>query len=338
MFLSVIISCHNCKPYIKKLLTSIVIQNFDDVEVIISDDNSTDGFMEEVNKFNALLNIKYFKTDKHKIHCPGNTRRDGLRHATGEWVTFIDHDDYFAPEAFKIVYGAIQSLTPEQQSASFVFSKIAQVTTEGQYINTLDAPTWLHGNFYKRSFLLENDINFKEDHFGNEDLYFNNQVYTYLEALNIPRIDIDASLYNWVANTESLSNTAIQGTDCTYTEKYFKDYIYSNSEPMFMIYQKIPKMRDSALKKLIDALLLGYFYYERAIYLYKDSEIITEMLQSIKELYSKIINVFGVSKQYIIDTLYTDPNQVLGVKTLISQLSGNFIEKHSINEFINNLV
>lgn len=48
MFLSVIVSCYNCRNYINRVLNSLLIQNFNDFEVIISDDNSTDGFMEIV--------------------------------------------------------------------------------------------------------------------------------------------------------------------------------------------------------------------------------------------------------------------------------------------------
>ena len=54
MFLSVIVSCHNCKDYIKKVLNSILIQNFNDVEVIISDDSDTEKLLSD-NKYLSEL-------------------------------------------------------------------------------------------------------------------------------------------------------------------------------------------------------------------------------------------------------------------------------------------
>jgi glycosyltransferase involved in cell wall biosynthesis len=154
-------------------MNSLLVQDFDDMEIIISDDNSTDNFMEIVDKYKALLNIKYFPTNKHKYHCPGNTRLDGLSHATGEWVTFIDHDDELIPGSFKTVYDTLNNNL--QYNIPFIFSPVQRVDVNGNS-TLLEAITWLHGNFYKRQFLIDNDINFKEDLYGNEDLYFNNLV------------------------------------------------------------------------------------------------------------------------------------------------------------------
>ena len=166
MFLSIIVSCHNCKPYIKRLLNSLVIQDFQDMEIIISDDDSTDGFMEYVEPYKALLNIKYFKVGEHKYHCPGNTRKDGWKHAEGEWITFMDHDDELLPNSLNTVKESL--LANSQYNIPFIFSPVQRVDSNGNLVN-LDAVTWLHGNLYKKSFLKENNIDFKEDLYENED-------------------------------------------------------------------------------------------------------------------------------------------------------------------------
>lgn len=57
--------------------------------------------MEKVKPYIKKLDIKYIKrSENYKIHCPGNTRRDGLAAAQGEWIVFIDNDDAFEPDVF----------------------------------------------------------------------------------------------------------------------------------------------------------------------------------------------------------------------------------------------
>ena len=90
IFLSVIIPCHNCRNSIGELLDSLIQQvNPPRFEVIIQDDNSTDGFMEIVNGYKIYLDIKYFKNKQREVHCPGNTRNDGLDNAKGKWVAKV---------------------------------------------------------------------------------------------------------------------------------------------------------------------------------------------------------------------------------------------------------
>lgn len=74
------------------------------------------------------MNIKYFKTESHKVHCPGNTRKDGWKHASGDWITFIDHDDAFIEGAFQLVYNTVKN---SNEKYNFLFSKPLQVDENG---------------------------------------------------------------------------------------------------------------------------------------------------------------------------------------------------------------
>ena len=78
-FFTLIIPTFNADQ-IGKLLYSVVRQNEPDLQVIICDDSESDGVYRIYNKYSAYLNLVYFKTDKHKTNCPGNTRYDGMKH------------------------------------------------------------------------------------------------------------------------------------------------------------------------------------------------------------------------------------------------------------------
>lgn len=332
MFLSVIVSCHNCKPYIQRVLNSLLIQEFKDFEVIISDDNSTDGFMELVKLYEPLLNIKYYKTNSHKKHCPGNTRRDGWSHATGEWITFMDHDDAFIQGAFNTLYN---TCVASEEKYHFMYSPVAQVDCNGQTVKQLDAATWLHGNFYNRQWLIDNDINFKEDLFGNEDLYFNNLVYGTIAGKDEKYWTVNHPLYQWFSIPESLSNKKPEGTDCGYTEKYYNDYLTANVEPHLLLAKKFPNQCAYFEDNVIRALIYSYFYYERAITVYKDINVLTEMLESIKKAFLLYENHCNGSAQKLFDYIYQKVDAFIEQRESIYSLSGKFIEFHSFKEFLN---
>lgn len=332
MFLSVIVSCHNCKPYIQRVLNSLVIQEFKDFEVIISDDNSTDGFMELVKPYEQLLTIKYYKTKQHQYHCPGNTRRDGWEHATGQWITFMDHDDAFLPGAFGLLYKTYQEAETKYH---FMYSPVAQVNQDGETIKVLEAATWLHGNFYDRQWLIDNDINFKEDLFGNEDLYFNNLVYGVINGNKESYWSVNKALYQWFVVPESLSNRTPENTDCGYTEKYFNDYLTANTEPHLTLLQKFPDNFAYYQENVFRALIYAYFYYERAIFTYKDQVVLNQMLEACKETFWRYKMEINGNVQELIDYAYKDPQAYIDQRQSIYDLSGKFIENHSFKEFLN---
>ena len=331
MFLSVIVSCHNCKPYIKRLLNSLVIQDFNDMEVIIMDDNSTDNFLELVESYKMLLDIKCFNTESHKYHCPGNTRMDGITHTSGEWITFMDHDDEFLPNAFNTVYSQLK--VNSKYNIPFVFSPVQRVDKNGNTGN-LDAITWLHGNFYKKSFLIENNINFKEDLLGNEDLYFNNQVNNHVHGQGLSILKVHDPLYKWHYNEQSFSNTSSEGLG--YTERYFGDYLIANSEPHILCYNLYPDKQEQYRQNLIQTLLYTYFYYQRASFNHGEEKL-TQMLSDIKDTFNKIKLTLNISTKDLLKIYMSDVPRFNDSRNTISSLSGTFIESKSICQFYNEL-
>lgn len=97
MRFSVVIPNYNSEKWIIRLLDSIKNQTFKDYEVIIVDDISTDNSFEILTNYlyDKELQGKYrlFKNDVKRFN--GGTRNEGVKHATGEYILFIDCDDYF---------------------------------------------------------------------------------------------------------------------------------------------------------------------------------------------------------------------------------------------------
>ena len=104
--LSVIVTFYNLEDYIEKNIKSIIDQSID-MEIIYVDDGSTDKSIEIVNKYKLLDNrIKIFQKDNGG---PSSARNYGLKHSTGEYIIFIDGDDYIERDSLKKLYNAAKN-------------------------------------------------------------------------------------------------------------------------------------------------------------------------------------------------------------------------------------
>lgn len=90
--LSVIIPCYNRKNVIRATLDSVIAQQPADVEVIVVDDGSTDGTIDVLQEYRATICIL-----RQQNGGPGAARNLGARHATGEYLAFLDSDDLWFP-------------------------------------------------------------------------------------------------------------------------------------------------------------------------------------------------------------------------------------------------
>jgi len=94
--ISIIIPVYNVELYLHKCVDSVLAQTYDNFEVLLIDDGSTDSSGEICDKY---------ATRDHRVrvfHKPNggvsSARNIGLKNAKGEWVTFIDSDDYVFPD------------------------------------------------------------------------------------------------------------------------------------------------------------------------------------------------------------------------------------------------
>jgi len=124
---SIIIPMKNAEQYIANALDSIKLQNYDNMEILIIDDKSTDNSKQSVQKFceenpDIASKIKIFDTVGDNFG-PGAGRNIGLDNATGDYILFLDADDRLNEEALNNISRTI-ALNPEAD----VFSLGYQLT------------------------------------------------------------------------------------------------------------------------------------------------------------------------------------------------------------------
>jgi len=89
---SIIIPCYNSEKTIQRTLHSVVQQIYKNYEVVIVDDGSTDGTKKVIYSFLKNRDIKY-EYIYQKNSGPSSARNNGVSHARGEYVAFLDSDD-----------------------------------------------------------------------------------------------------------------------------------------------------------------------------------------------------------------------------------------------------
>ncbi len=100
---SVIVPVYNVEPYIAKCLGSLMGQTMQELEFIIVDDCGTDRSMDIARTF-AARDSRFRILDGEKNLGEGATRNRGMDVAQGEYIGFVDSDDWVAPDFFQLLY------------------------------------------------------------------------------------------------------------------------------------------------------------------------------------------------------------------------------------------
>ena len=105
--ISIVISVYNIKDYIYRCLYTVVNQTYRNLEIIVVDDGSNDGSELICDDFaDKDDRIKVFHQHNQGV---ASTRNNGIRVATGEYIMFVDGDDYLHLEAVSILYDTISN-------------------------------------------------------------------------------------------------------------------------------------------------------------------------------------------------------------------------------------
>jgi CDP-glycerol glycerophosphotransferase len=211
---SIVIPVHNAMPYLLQGLDSVLAQTIgtDRLEVIAVDDGSTDGSGEALDDFAKhhpdLLRVL------HQEACgtPSIPRNIGLDLARGEYVFFLDADDYFGPEALErmvamadehgsdVVLGRMSGVGRGTPSSMFKENQPRADLYSSRVYWTLGA--W---KLFRRSLLVEHGIRFPEERRRGEDQAVTSQAY--IHARNISVV-ADYDCYYFVQRDDGLNLTS----------------------------------------------------------------------------------------------------------------------------------
>jgi glycosyltransferase involved in cell wall biosynthesis len=118
-FFSIILPTYNRAHLIETAVKSVLNQTFSDWELIIVDDGSTDNTKEVISEFaSSDKRIKYFYQENQERSI---ARNNGIDHAKGEYICFLDSDDYYLKERLNGLFDYIQT---EKEPKQFYYTAI----------------------------------------------------------------------------------------------------------------------------------------------------------------------------------------------------------------------
>lgn len=123
--ISVIVPVYNIEKYLLECLESIAAQTLEDIQVLLIDDGSKDTSGKICKAFiETHPNFAYFYKENGGT---ASARNVGLEHARGEYIGFVDSDDWIEPDMFETMYRAVK-----EANADIVYCKMAGLT---DYVN-----------------------------------------------------------------------------------------------------------------------------------------------------------------------------------------------------------
>ena len=155
---SVIIPTYNCEAYIKNCIASILDQSLHDIEIIIVDDASTDNtYNMLVSSYNANQQIRIIKLSQNSGTAAA--RNEGICHAHGMYIAFIDADDFVAKDFLKVLYTVANNLQADVVSMGYTEINLNPSNNKwepGRAINVVKNITKLSDNIADRLILMSN--------------------------------------------------------------------------------------------------------------------------------------------------------------------------------------
>lgn len=207
--ISVIVPVFNAEAYLSECIESVLNQSYRNVELILVDDGSTDGSLEICRSWERDPRVRIRSTDNHGV---SHARNLGLELASGEWVTFLDSDDYLLENALEQLM-ALTSPEAQEIIADYTDGAVEQVmlrqkTVDAQAVRTMTldsinnhllpefyglkpmslAACW--AKLYRNGIIREKGIRFHEDLRLSEDTLFNLEYLSCIDSVVITDLPV----------------------------------------------------------------------------------------------------------------------------------------------------
>ena len=152
---SVVIPAYNMGEYVDGAIRSVLRGAFQDFEVLLIDDGSTDGTRSTVEKYTDPSSVSYdprVRYEYQKNRGKSSAVNRGFRIARGKYVTMLDADDQLTPESLKVRYGARSQENGAHCDVIVGGFEVFDCSgTRGRRSSPdFGDPQWLHNRFYLR--------------------------------------------------------------------------------------------------------------------------------------------------------------------------------------------
>lgn len=250
---SIIIPIYKAEKYLKKCLDSVIEQTYKNIEIILIDDGSPDDSGKICNQYSEI--DRRIVTIHSENRGVSNARNTGVKKATGEYITFIDADDYISNNYIEV----LQRLLIENKadisiignderydgSVIKISEKFKGILTSEETIGKILEEKYITsvcwGKMYTKKIIKNSQIQFDSTLKIGEDFKFMMQV---LENCSQIAVDTTQNLYHYRLNEDSVTQQINRDND------WIKE-IDLSKEIMHWIQYQYPKLEIKAIQRYI---------------------------------------------------------------------------------------
>ncbi len=237
MKVSVIVPVYNTEKFLKRCLESLINQTLQDIEIICVNDGSDDSS-------SAILESFALKDSRIKIITQTNqglseARNNGIQLAQGEFIGFVDSDDWVSPDFFEKLYNAAAKYNAEiacteaKRTDGIKYSNFLRIKKEGIYSKTKDKykacgfPRYCYvwNKIYRRDAILSANYPFPKG-YTFEDMLWSHVIVDKLKTV----VTVSGTYYFYFINPHSITGI--------FSEKTEKDAKYAYNQCFEYAYKK----------------------------------------------------------------------------------------------------
>lgn len=254
--ISIIIPVYKVENYLEKCIDSILCQTYRNLEVILVDDGSPDKCGEICDRYAAKDNR--VKVIHKKNAGVARARNDGIDIATGDYISFIDSDDWIAENAYEVLYNGLKEynadcsvggcvnviekndiLQPQERKSQGVRCVDAEEAMKGILLK--GSAVW--NRLFKRDIFQE--IRFPLDRINDDEVV---ALHAYAECKKIVFLDADTYYYRIRSNSITTSKFSLKKLD----------WYYNSIDNLEFVKKNYPSLIPCGEYKLIYSLLYCY--------------------------------------------------------------------------------
>ncbi len=201
---SVIIPVYNVERYLARCLDSVLEQTYKNYEIICVNDSSPDNCKEILKRYERKYTDKIIVLHNEQNVGLGKTRERGIEASSGEYLMFIDSDDYIKKDFISQYINVVIKKSYDVVIGGFIKDidgKLIEHKVENSFWS-LVTYTIACAKLFKKSFLVEKQIKFSKIRCG-EDIYFSMCLFCEQPSFYV----MDYSGYYYYLNRESITGT-----------------------------------------------------------------------------------------------------------------------------------
>lgn len=290
MKLSIIIPAFNVEKFIRDTLNSLIKQTVKEFEVIVVDDGSLDNTYSESKKILLNSGLKSYKVIQKENGGVSSARNKGLEQSTGEYVLFLDGDDYLSYEAVESILKHIDQgpevvcwgydtvnenktvINSYFDLVDFKMKDLSGIECLRSVIINKTLFLWTGSVLYNKKFLIENEIKYTNGCSNGEDQEF---IYKALSRAN-KVLFINKVLSYYLQREGSISNS--------YNLKRFDAINAMKRTYKFIEQSSDPKMIEVGEYLRGHKIIGNYFYNLESCYMKASNRNIKELFLKIDEI------------------------------------------------------